>query len=214
MSSRRLRGLTENIYLVKLETPGTGTRETSEPQRLVFHVLGTSHRVYRVVCESGKDPKCTCPDHSIRKRICKHTYFVCERVMQIAPFDWCAVTQIPQMGESILKRLPNLADRLVADDDLTQKYDAYLQGKSDEKKIIQLRNDECCVCLSDMTIRDAANDGSSVMVCSTCQNGIHETCWEKWCRVNDGHRCVYCRSKINQSLSTVLKKSEWGVVLE
>ena len=200
MSTRRERGLTQNIYLVKLDV---------NPESLVFHILGTSHHVYKVVCEKKKDPKCTCPDFTIRKHTCKHIYFVCEKVIQIPPFDWSIIENVPKVGHEVLSRLPNL--HVVADDYYTKKYNTYLQGKGDDlddTKTLTIRNTECCVCLCDIDIAGKAS--KDVMVCPTCKNGIHSICWNKWKQVNRDGRCVYCRTEMTQSL----KIQGWGLLLE
>ena len=210
MSSRRERGLTENIYLVKLDISETF---------LVFHALGTSHHVYKVTCPKGKVPHCTCPDHKIRKRTCKHMYFVCEKVIQVNPIDWEIIEDLNEIANKVVNRLPNL--HVIADDYYTKMYNAYLRsGKTEGEDIaddendddVQIRNDECCVCLDDID-KKAPKD---VMVCSTCKNGIHSMCWKKWSQVNGKNKCVYCRTKIEEKgkYAKVIEKSEWGVLLQ
>lgn len=212
MSTRRERGLTENIFLVKFDTS-----EVS----LVFHVLGSSHRVYKVSLVESHEPKCSCPDYCTRKRTCKHIYFVCEKVLQISPTDWNLVTDISQISTNVITRLPNL--HVIADDYYTKQYNDYLNGKEEERtkkekgieNFCEVRNDECCVCLCFIESKSSKD----IMVCSTCKNGIHSVCWKKWSQVNGSNKCVYCRTKLqsNGKATThakVIEDAGWGVLLQ
>jgi hypothetical protein len=210
MSTRRERGLTQNIFLVKLDV---------EANSLIFHVLGTSRHVYKVTCAKARELKCSCPDHSIRKRTCKHMYFVCEKVLQIPPFDWPIIDDVAKIGKSVVSRLPNL--HVFADDSDTKWYNEIISGekqssgKPEEKQVdtnkTSIRNDECCVCLCDI---DSEASREDIMVCSTCNNGIHAVCWNKWSQVNGNNRCVYCRTKVEKKKgANAVTKSGWGVLL-
>src|SRR6478609_10394078 len=118
MSTRRERGLTQSIYLVKLDITDA---------KLVFHVLGTSQRVYKVTCAKELSPKCTCPDHCTRKSTCKHIYFVCERVMNLTPSKWSEVEDISTMADIVLQRLPHL--HVSAGDYYVKKYEELLKNQ-------------------------------------------------------------------------------------
>ena len=213
MSSRRERGLTQSIYLVKLDI---------FKKSLVFHVLGTSQRVYKVTCSKETAPKCSCPDHCTRKSICKHIYFVCERVMNITPTDWMLIPDISPVADKVLQRLPHL--HVTASDAIIKKYEQHLQQEGKKKKgeqnvtpvtpSITVRNSECCICLEDIP---SDMQSTNIMVCFTCNNGIHSICWNKWKQVNKGDRCVYCRSKVENAKNDKhanLEKAGWGVLLQ
>jgi len=214
MSERKFRGLTQNLYLVKLDITN---------RQLVFHVLGTSHIVYKITCVKNQSPKCTCPDYKIRKNICKHIYFVCDKVMQVPTFSWEAIEDVEEVGTDVLNRLPNLH---VTDEYYTSKYDQILKRNSkqtagkdendnpqEKDEGFQIRNEDCCVCLGEIENKSS----KEVMVCTTCHNGIHSICWKKWNQVNSDNRCVYCRTKVEKSSTdrgTNLERSGWGVLLE
>lgn len=206
MSSRKERGLTQRIYLVKLDI---------EDKCLTFHVLGTSRHVYKVVCAESLAPKCSCPDHRMRKGTCKHIFFVCEKVLQIAPDEWSKTNQIDKIVENVVNRLPNL--QVFADDYYTKKYHEHITGEkivsvSEEPTDFFIRNDECSVCLCEIQTK-ASKD---VMVCSTCKNGIHSLCWDKWSQVNGNNKCVYCRTIVENKKDGFAEviQSGWGILLQ
>lgn len=73
--ARRLqRALSQRILLLSLETAGDG---------LVLHVLGASGQKYWVTfpARRGLEPRCTCPDHSIRRVKCKHILWASLKVL-------------------------------------------------------------------------------------------------------------------------------------
>lgn len=203
---RRYRGLTESIYLVKLEHVNNV---------LVFHVLGSSHVVYKVTCKKGQAPKCTCPDHKFRKAVCKHIVFVCERVTNVKPLMWEEIDSVEKIWKDVTARLPNLH---VTDEYYTSRYAEILQNQQIDKKQptekeVSIRNDDCCVCLSELSSESTRD----VIVCSTCHNGIHAVCWKKWKQVNDSNRCVYCRTVITSSKGNrdeKVKQAGWGIFVD
>src|SRR6478609_1826872 len=194
MSERKRRGMTENIYLVKFETKST---------YMLFHILGSSKIVYKVKFPVGRNPECSCPDHKVRKRTCKHIYFVCGKVIRLVePDEWCQVTDLVTVADDILGRFSHLSsEHVLVDKKLQQKYENKLAGIKDDDDVdlhstkVDIRNTECCVCLSDFSEQDK----KSIMVCWTCHNGIHGVCWNKWKQINHADKCVYCRSKIESS---------------
>lgn len=201
MSTRRERGLTENIYLVKLD---------KNEDSLTFHVLGTSNHVYTVLLKRDTAPKCSCPDHKIRKRNCKHIYFVCERIVDTEPHSWIRANDISAVQKGVLQRLPHL--HLNASEGLIKRYEKIIKGgvkKNDKKDPVEepLRNTECCVCLDEIERKNA-------VVCSECNNGVHGKCWERWKHVHKGTACVYCRT-VGVGVDDAKDEMDtWGVRLE
>lgn len=191
---RRTRGLTENIYLVKFE---------SDNNNLIFHVLGSSKYVYNIIFKIGMKPTCSCPDHKIRKKICKHIFFVAEKVMHFDVEEWSQTTDIQSAKHLVLSLLPHLADEnITANSYYTKQYENITQNISSNKSSntssntssnkIEIRNDDCCICLCPID----TNNPKNLIICNTCKNGIHNICWEKWNHVNANKKCVYCRTKL------------------
>jgi hypothetical protein len=217
MDDRRRRGLTQRIYLVKLDTFNT---------KLVFHVLGASRHVYQISCAKNRVPKCSCPDSTVKRNTCKHIFFVCEKVMGIPPYEWMHVQNITEMTNQVLWSLPHLG--VMVDESRSRRYDEILQkrtGKENSSKSnessnsaqLVIRNEECCVCLSPIEATS-----KEITVCETCMNGIHDICWEKWSQVNQNGNCVYCRTIIKNADSMIgsqtardfIEESGWGIRLE
>jgi hypothetical protein len=203
MSDRFRRAMTENIFLVKFEF-----NENS----LFFHILGSSKVVYKITFSVHDSPQCTCPDYKLRKRTCKHIYFVSGKVLHINRSEWINVADINIVANDILSRFSHLAsEHVIANNEIMKKYENKLKrytaqqchGDEDSTKI-NIRNTECCVCLSEFIDLDDPNQKQKIIICYTCQNGIHKLCWNKWEQVNKKGLCVYCRNKImNDSVQAV-----------
>jgi len=230
---RKTNALSQNIYLVRLDviyplsisaivdgdtSPTVDDRE-KKVSALCFHILGTSKVVYKVNFSQGQSPKCLCPDHKIRKVICKHIYFVCGKIINLNVDQFMKLTDITELSSIVKNRLPHLAtDHVVADKSYTKKYNDFVDNKipPEDDADFNIRNDDCCVCLFIIGKEKAFR--TDVMVCPECHNGIHNNCWKKWCSVNkkEHQTCVYCRNPINNAKPGHLKltMSGWGVLME
>ncbi len=230
MDFRKRNALTQSIFLVRLETDAT---------KLTFHILGTSKRVYKVVFEKDREPKCGCPDQCVRKVMCKHIHFVCEKILKIKPEFWHTIEDIASVVAAVNSRLPHLGhSHVIADEADQEKYNQkleesrqkYKRDMKDKKaeefvsKFLQVpeekfyvRNEECCICLCNIEPESTSKD---VMVCKMCLNGVHQQCWSRWGTVNGSSKCVYCRTLIIEKTNIGRTKektestSSWGISLD
>lgn len=219
--NRRERGLSENIYLVKLEFVS---------DVLIFHILGSSKHVYQVSLKINASPQCTCPDHKIRKRTCKHMYFVLERVLMKSVEQWDLVDDIQLIKLQVEDRLPHLSNENITSEEYTRKYENQLNViksgkvsdsiKQDEEDVnshardalrTDMRNEDCCVCLNEIAIRTQL----STVMCMVCKNAVHAVCWSKWKQINSDDKCVYCRSPMQSADQgkLKLKQNSFGMLL-
>lgn len=153
------------------------------PTNILFHVLGTSSKVYKVIFQDDKTISCSCADFTYRKKTCKHCFFIMDKII--------INTNVPL--KMIIRNI-SLTSRMNIDESLKHHYEDLLQQLPDRSSA---RNTDCCVCLELLDV--------SPMICSVCKNGIHEECYKKWVSVNS-KLCVYCRSKFVQSKNSSEKK--------
>lgn len=219
--NRSYRARTQEIYLVRLDI---------NDDFIIFHILGSTKRVYKITFKKSENPKCSCPDHAIHRHICKHILFVLFKILNMEDVnDWFSITDFQQLSQEVQQKLPHLTN-VVADAYYANKYNEYLdnleeQQQSKKKDVvvnpiqcvetILIRNTDCCVCLCELD-QLATND---IMLCATCQNGIHKKCWNQWVyfHKHEMKRCVYCRTLVNTNLHDTEKKvqdSGWGILIE
>lgn len=187
MDSRRFRALTQEIYLVKL-------RYVPETE-LIFNIVGSRQKVYTVTFPKGDVPMCSCPDATIRQACCKHIQFVALKILDGQPARWPGKKQLSDVHSSILYELPHLD--VHAPHDLAKRYGEIVKlEERGEKKGDRgrPRNDECAICLCDLTDADQPQTtGPSIVACHRCKNAVHALCWDKWEHVHRSGCCVYCR---------------------
>lgn len=217
MDFRKVNALTQSIYLVRFEIL---PEKSKQPKKLLFHILGNSQRVYKVHFPKGQPIKCSCPDHCMRKVNCKHIFFVTTKILKIEPEEWILVTDIDNVANKVGDLLPHLTDIQVSEN-VSSQYVKFITGKhqetDDSEVTIIIRNTDCCICLCDIDLEDengklTVKNKNDVVVCSTCRNGIHVICWDKWSSINGSRTCVYCRSTIkDKSNLSGMEKDEWGI---
>lgn len=81
---RVVRALAQRLYLIDHEVSREAGPRGAAAECL-FHVLGASGNVYKVTV--GRSPRCSCPDHAVRKNTCKHLLFVMLRVLGLSVDD-------------------------------------------------------------------------------------------------------------------------------
>ena len=206
MDFRKHNAITQRIHLVRFEIV---PEKSNQPKKLIFHILGNSQRVYKVFFPKEQMMKCSCPDHCVRKVNCKHILFVTTKILNIEPEEWISITDIDNVAKDVAEFLPHLTDIQVSET-VARKYAQLIAGETqdtgDDTKT-EVRNTECCVCLSDLDLEEK-ND---ILVCSTCKNGIHVLCWNKWSSINGARSCVYCRSLIQHNRASGMEKDKWGI---
>lgn len=187
---RKQNGLTQRIYLVKMElTKGPA-------QELVFHVLGTSSTVYKIKYSTKVPfPKCSCPDSTFRKQTCKHIHFLSNKVLFNYYNKKFTIDELKALYQDTLKRLPHLDH--IYDKDIEQQYNQVLDESAGIlHEIDKPRNadEDCCICMEPFTKNEVENHVKFIVSCKVCKNGIHKECWTRWNKHSHG-KCPYCRAK-------------------
>src|SRR4051812_7854048 len=75
MTDRKSRGVNQNLYIIEAIA-------TDDEYSRQFAVMGSTGNVYTVTIKGS--PTCTCPDYILRKRRCKHIFFILIRAMRVA----------------------------------------------------------------------------------------------------------------------------------
>lgn len=173
------RGLTERIYLLSAaKTTDSWTLE----------VEGSSGKVYKTTVSRTAGStmaimKCGCPDYYMRKKTCKHLFFLLHRVAQMAVDEtMTTVSKITidynQLSDQLVSRLSNRTSApRAASTSKTAPAPASVALKSD---------DDCPICFETM------KDEKLTQCQITCHNYFHESCISRWTRSNN--TCPLCRS--------------------
>lgn len=157
-TTRVTRALSQRIYLMnKHQLDGV----------FVLEIMGNSKSSYRVTI--GDEIHCSCPDHNVRGKLCKHLLFVLIRLFKF-PIEYIANYQ------STFITYPETLAKAKA------CFEApHLQMQS-EKKI----EGDCPICLEEL------DTGEALLSCSQCKNHVHQLCFLKWINGKEP-TCVLCR---------------------
>lgn len=130
---------------------------------------------------------CTCFDFKMKKKPCKHIYFIVTQVAQneqILDYFRSTVAKISKAAYGVLDS--QLAERLKA------RLEAGSKGK--DAKDIDLKDDtDCTICFTEM---DKENE--KLEDCSTCKKYFHVICIEAW--KNHNPTCPLCRGALAPSV--------------
>jgi hypothetical protein len=155
---------------------------------LNYKVFGTKGTIYDV-CISKK-PTCTCMDYKLRKKRCKHIYFVLIRVMKVLNPDKLNYSEndLDLMIKNIPKEIDVFYNGKVEKIGKIKKEVKYEQIKLNvEPKIY----DNCPICL-DSILNDA-----KYLVCNNCGRCIHSDCFGQYIKCSRKPKnCLFCNYKM------------------
>lgn len=179
-------------------------------KRIVFTVVGSTGRVYHVTMtfrRSGCYTRCSCPDHTMRKRTCKHMYFVILRVLQQDDVENTTLlfddaVELLEENQVDLVREGVRGSREVRDavEDALVAHISRLSVGTSTVSVVKredLRNTSCGFCLEDF---DGDGEEADVLgSCYHCHNGWHEACqalWKQTVGRDKAGTCIFCRSSV------------------
>jgi hypothetical protein len=182
MSTRKDRGIKQKIFLL-----GQNEKQSSNIEK-IFDVMGTTGRVYNVTI--NKSPHCTCPDFKLRKKRCKHIYFVLIRIMNIQEEKQDNQIYSDDELEKMFSFIQNLPG-IVAEKQYIDQYDK-LKNKSTRPKREITQEDICAICLdyyceSDLEISYCNN--------TNCGFPVHAICFDQINKKNRTPQCIICKCK-------------------
>ena len=177
----------DKLFLIEINEPEDDSLVQKE-----FLIEGTTGNVYTVTMK--KQPKCTCPDYTMRKHRCKHIFFVLIRILKADNSE-----KMNYKDEELLEMLDNMPkvtrhlkakkkDRDLYKEIMKEKNSKFAQVE--QKKLTN--NDDCPICLEKLL------NGEKLDYCKYfCGNSIHKKCFEMWKKTKKEPVCVYCRGNWN-----------------
>lgn len=190
--SRLERAFTQRIYLME--------SEQLEDDSFHFKMMGNSGKPYDISVKNGEDISCTCPDHSMWGKFCKHLMHLLIRVIGISREtvyeNYFAESHFQVRCQTInsclswFARKENAANELreIQEDDV-----AHVKRRAIED------DDDCPVCYESFV--DTKNE-ETIWCRAGCGKSVHQSCFLKWSQVSSkkyGARksagCVYCRTE-------------------
>jgi hypothetical protein len=184
---RKKNGLVQKMFLVKMEY---------NKNELFFHILGTSSHVYKIKYNTFQSiPKCSCPDSTFRKVVCKHVHFLSNKVLGEYKDIRFTIDSLHEFYTQTLEKLPHLNG--LYSKDIEKEYNKVIKASQDVlgKKIPsekEPRNTECCICLENL--QSTFSENTPIIVCKTCENGLHKVCWDTWSKFTRNNTCTFCRT--------------------
>ncbi len=210
MSSRKYRGKTQRIFLIECIVGKASFSNSREKVSKNFFctdineysrsymVCGTTKNVYKVTIKNT--PVCTCPDHQMRRRRCKHIYFVLCRIMNVSPDKEDLKKYSNQDLLKMFTNIPPVTNNLIVNNNAQKEYmkhkkDGIFIGKDstnkkDDKIKKQRFDDICPICLDDIT-----DEEDSDFCKYSCGKSVHKICFEKWMDVTHSKKkCIFCQA--------------------
>src|SRR3989337_1997485 len=118
--TRKQRAKTQNLFLIE-------TKDIENSKE--YTVMGSTGNVYKVIISNK--PTCTCPDYKLRKRRCKHIYFILIRVMKVKEDEEETSVFSSEALELMFKNIPKITENLIVNKNIKDKYNKY---QSKDKK--------------------------------------------------------------------------------
>jgi Ring finger domain len=118
---------------------------------------------------------CTCPDHQRRLAVCKHLFFIANRVFHSEDLVGCLKDREYSNAATILKGLyPRLSD-------------AEATTHADNSPAVA-RDPHCCICYDDF------DDSCEPELCRN-RHGFHAECMDRWRaqKLDESRHCPVCR---------------------
>jgi len=172
MSTRKQRGLSERIFLLNAKL--------NDSKQWNLSVKGSSKRIYKIILEKDYT-KCGCMDFTIRKKVCKHLYFILGTILKN--------TQIINK----INVVNDITDNYSEISDLLKKILSN-HVVCNKKEVIDYNiKDTCCICFEEF-------GKEPIEQCEiTCKNIFHSECINLWLSQNNS--CPLCRSLWNNKKS-------------
>lgn len=164
---RIYRAKTQKIYLVNRNV----TDKSAD-----FDIMGSTGNIYTVSL-NGK-PECTCPDHELRNRRCKHILFMLAKIFNVEdPYQ-------PKFSMNEIKKYITCYQENIKKFNIS--YDTKNKCIDVGKRDIC---DDCIICL------DPIDNGEKYIYCKTsCGKCLHENCYNMF-RKTGKTTCPYCMNE-------------------
>lgn len=180
--NRKIRGMAQPIYLINFDTQ----KENTESKK--FTVLGTTGSVYTVTI--NESPSCDCMDFRLRRKRCKHIYFILIRVMKVPEANEDIPIFTKEQVTQMFTNMQDIAKSVYINDELKRMYNIECEINIAQKKTVPMRDEPSCpICLDDINCEPFD-------YCKyACGNPVHVACFNMWVKGKKEQTCVLCRSK-------------------
>lgn len=182
---RKHRGLKQKLYLIELSDSDVDKKKLSKK----FIIMGSTGNVYQVCIKNT--PTCTCPDYKLRKKRCKHIYFVLIRIMNVSKNNEDIMKFTDADLLHMFSSIPKITKTLYIDNSLKE---IYKKKTNKNLNLIQMKSieDLCLVCL------DELDNGEELDYCKySCGKPIHKDCYNMWFKAAQNRtkqkKCLFCQ---------------------
>jgi hypothetical protein len=187
MATRLERALSERIYLLKAKTEKVKSKTHWE-----FCIKAQSDRIYKIELNPFKF-RCSCPDNTRNRRVCKHIMFIMVRVSGLSAND------VGQLESNEGKMTFSFYDTVhkAVNEKLKFLLNPELQEGQEKQEATKeipedKLNEPCPICYEDLTKEE------KLMDCFTCHHWFHQECMDIWLKRAPELNCPYCRSSLVQ----------------
>jgi len=170
MEDRIHRALTQRIFLIDKLILKDGSCD--------LHVAGLTDQYHVHISLLGDGHhSCTCPDHVLRNRCCKHIFFSLFRVGKVDKESWI--------------KDPSLVP-VWSGHDSGPTYDEETEADTKKRKRIEKEDEDCSICYEAFV----GTLTEPFTYCESCGHRFHSQCMNIWLQRSPQSSCPMCRSKV------------------
>ena len=179
---RKQRGKEQRIFLIITHDYDKDILERQ------YEVMGTTGNAYTVTINNK--PSCTCPDNTIRRRRCKHIYFVLTRIMRVKQDQEDMVEYSNTELKDMISNIPDIVDNLRVDTNKLSRFKTQQKNGNGEVEMRDINEDDMCpICLGSLY-----ECGEEIIYCKySCGKSIHKLCFDMYNNKNEyNSKCLFC----------------------
>lgn len=185
MTSRKIRGITQKLYVINYTTDG---------QKINVDIMGSSGNMYNLTITNK--PICNCPDFILRQKRCKHIYYFLIKGLKLSDGDEDDDEYTDNEIKIMCKKAIDIKNNMFVDNKVKKKF---MKNKKNFKNLKKSGNvkhkpidDLCPICLDDLT------DGNKLSFCEfSCGKGIHQECLDMYFKTTPKRNCIICNMPWN-----------------
>ena len=191
---RKHRSKNDNIKIAKF------TQTSEDGSSFNVRVCGSQGVFYTINFHDSFGAQCSCPDFTIRKRNCKHIYFVIGTVAK----DEGLFFAINDKPNFTIDELQAMCAHIK--EQVNVMYNSHEKKDVEKEKVVIERDDGCPICQCDLEPSD------NLWKCQICKHVMHAQCLSSWWAIDYSNKecCAYCRSK-NHRVDDGSSNDPWSI---
>jgi len=183
MSSRKIRGLTQKLYVINYTTNG---------EKIDVDIMGTTGNMYNLVITN--EPSCNCPDYLTRGKRCKHIYYFLVKALGLKDGEEDEDYTDKEV-KKMCDKVNHIKNTLFVNDPTRKKFIKNKKNLTGTNKSGNVKHksldDLCPICLCDL-------EGEEVSYCEfSCGKAIHTECINKYFDKVKIKNCILCNMPWN-----------------